>query len=305
MKVSFNSIYKNVLSETARERCERIIIIISIVSFLLHLAVILLIDFGVIPANESSDLLKSPIAALYTPFSFILIYEVYLLVYYIPKSISTYIGKQYEIITLIVIRRLFKDLSNLELSENWFDLKYDLQFTYDIITTVVLFYLIYLYQRINKKSKTLIDAKQEEQSTNSKLEKFIYRKKILATLLVPLVFGMAFFALSKWTYQSILSVSEIVDSIRDVDNIFFNEFFTVLILTDVLLLLLSFFNTSQFSKVIRNSGFIISTILIRLSFNTEGILNNLLIVVALLFGVAILYAHNLYEKLELKENQNY
>jgi hypothetical protein len=31
--------------------------------------------------------------------------------------------KQHEIITLIIIRKLFKDLSALELSENWFEVK--------------------------------------------------------------------------------------------------------------------------------------------------------------------------------------
>jgi len=79
--------------------------------------------------------LADPIAAIYTPFSFILVYEVYLLIYYLPASITQYIAKQYEIITLIVIRRLFKDIANIELTANWFQNQDDLQFTYDIITT--------------------------------------------------------------------------------------------------------------------------------------------------------------------------
>ena len=102
-----------------------------------------LIHFNVITVNESSNLLKNPIAAIYTPFSFILVYEVYLLIYYLPKSTSTYISKQYEIIALIIIRRLFKDLSDLSLSSNWFNIKNDLQFTYDLLASVLLFYLIY------------------------------------------------------------------------------------------------------------------------------------------------------------------
>jgi hypothetical protein len=89
-----------------------------------------------------------------------------------------------------------------------------------------------------------------------------------------------------------------VDTIRDVNEIFFDEFFGILILTDVLLLLLSFFYVDRFSLVIRNSGFVISTILIKLSFGTEGILNSVLIVVAVLFGVLVLWAQNLYAKIE-------
>ena len=57
--------------------------------------------------NFSDDnLLTNPIAAIYTPFSFILVYEVFLVVYYLPRSISQYIRKQYEIITLIIVRSI-------------------------------------------------------------------------------------------------------------------------------------------------------------------------------------------------------
>ena len=57
----------------------------------------------------------------------------FLLLYYLPKSTSIYIGKQYEIISLIVIRRIFKDLSNLEFSSNWFAIQNDVLFTGDLI----------------------------------------------------------------------------------------------------------------------------------------------------------------------------
>ena len=93
-----------------------------------------------------------------------------------------------------------------------------------------------------------------------------------------------------------------VDSIKDVNKIFFDDFFTILILIDVLLLLFSFLHTDKFSKVIRNSGFIISTILIKLSFGAEGILNTILIVVAVSFGIVILSIHNQYEKIAVSDS---
>lgn len=48
-----------------------------------------------------------------------------------------------------------------------------------------------------------------------------------------------------------------------------------------------FLHFDKFNNVIRNSGFIFTTILIKLSFNTEGILNTVLIVTAVAFGVLI------------------
>ena len=103
--------YKKFLSDDTLKKTEKIILIISIASFFIHLLIIFLVDFGLIALAEPSDLLTNPISAIYTPFSFILIYEVYLLIYYLPKSFTIYISKQYEIISLIIIRRIFKDLS--------------------------------------------------------------------------------------------------------------------------------------------------------------------------------------------------
>lgn len=83
---------------------------------------------------------------------------------------------------------------------------------------------------------------------------------------------------------------------KKINNIFFDEFFSILIIVDVLLLLFSFFYSDKFHKIIRNSGFVISTILIKVSFLSEGIVNNVLIISAVLFGYIILIIHNLYEK---------
>ncbi|MFN3489764.1 MAG: hypothetical protein ACK4YV_11545, partial [Emticicia sp.] len=110
---NFEILYQKLLSKETQKKSEQVILVIAIASFLIHLAIIYLVDFGIISLHKPSELLKNPIAAIYTPFSFILVYEVYLLIYYLPKSITTYISKQYEIITLIIIRRLFKDLSTL------------------------------------------------------------------------------------------------------------------------------------------------------------------------------------------------
>ena len=77
-------------------------------------------------------------------------------------------------------------------------------------------------------------------------------------------------------------------------SVFF--FFSILIFADLLLLLFSFFITDEFHKVIRNSGFIISTILIRISFSISGGLNNLLIISEITFGLLILVIHNKFER---------
>lgn len=287
------SFYNSFLSEKVKEKSEVIIVYIAIVSFILHLLIISLVNLHLITVTDHSKLLSNPISAIYTPFSFILIYEVYLLLYYLPKSTSIYIGKQYEIISLIVIRRIFKDLSHLEFSSNWFAIKSDVLFTSDLIAILIMFFLIFIFYKLVKESST-----NGKQIIKPEIVKFIHLKKTIATCLVPVFLVLSFYSLGHWLYESFVSIDKIVNDIKDINKIFFDDFFTILILVDVLLLLFSFLHSDKFNRVIRNSGFIISTILIKLSFSTEGFLNIVLIVIAILFGVILLKIYNLYDKIE-------
>ena len=282
-------LFQKLLSDRTRTTTEKIILNIALLSFFVHLLIIYLLKFNVIEFSSDTELLNNPISAIYTPFSFILIYEVYLLIYYLPKSFTTYITKQYEIITLIIIRKLFKDLSSLELSSNWFEIKGDLQFTYDLIASLLLFFFIYLFQKQGKKKV------KQQVNLNPDIEKFVKKKRLIAVILVPLFLFMALDTLLKWSNGMSITTNEF-PSLESINNLFFDQFFTVLILVDVVLLLISFFYTDQFHKIIRNSGFIISTILIRMSFGVSGLINTILILVAVLFGLAILTIHNKYEK---------
>ena len=287
----FNTfIYNSILSEAVKNKVERVILIVSIISFLAHLITIYLVNNQLITIPEGLNLFESPIAAIYTPFSFILIYEVYLLIFYLPRSITTYIGKQYEIITLIVIRRIFKDLANLELNSDWFDIKNDLNFTYDIITALLLFFMIYLFSLERQKLQTPNNSKSLEPL---QIEQFIAIKKSMASILVPIFIGIGLLTFGTWIFQH--TPENLSLALKDINSIFFDEFFAILIIVDVFLLLFSFFYTDQFHKVIRNSGFIISTILIRLSFSVDGLLNNCLIISSIGFGLLILWIHNRFE----------
>jgi hypothetical protein len=283
------SLFQALLSERTRVKVEKTILNIALLSFLIHLVVIYLQKFNFIYIPGNSELLKNPISAIYTPFSFIIIYEVYLLIYYLPKSFTTYITKQYEIITLIIIRKLFKDLSSLQLTSNWFEIKGDLKFTYDIVASLLLFYLIFQFQKHGKQKF------KEGTETIDFIQRFVIKKKIIAVLLLPLFFIMASYTLINWLMGTPVSSTQL-PILESINNLFFDQFFSVLILVDVVLLLISFFYTDEFHKIMRNSGFIISTILIRMSFGVSGLINVALIVVAVLFGLLIIIIHNKYEK---------
>ena len=183
-------------------------------------------------------------------------------------------------------------ISTLSLSSDWFKIKYDLQFTYDLIASVLLFFLIYLFNV--KSKKRYRDEKINEQQIEG-ITRFIKIKKVLATSLVPVLFLVAIYSFINWIIGTIYPITNNIVSFKNINNIFFEQFFTILIIADVILLLFSFFHTYEFHKVIRNSGFIISSLLLRLSFSVSGLLNTILIVSAIIYGLLILIIHNKFE----------
>ncbi len=296
--ISFSQ-FADMFSRDKRERIERVILTVAIISFLVYLAAILLVSSGIVETDLPVTLLSNPVSALYTPFSFILVYEVYLLIYYLPQSLSTYINKQYEIILLIIMRRLFKDLANLNITPEWFTLKYDLQFTYDLASTLLLFLLIYIF---STQSRLRYGPAADQTELGRGTKTYTRIKNVIASGLVPVVFVMALYSLVTWLMGIYVDAASSTATFQDINGVFFKQFFTLLVIVDVVLLLVSFYHTDKFHVIIRNSGFVISTILIRLSFNVEGVMNNILVVVAVLFGLCILLIYNRFERRDAQLN---
>ncbi len=294
MTQRINQLFNHIFQEEVKSKVEVIILFLSITGFFIHLGLILAHQWGFFITPESAkDLFGSTTSAIYTPFSFILIYEVFLLVYYIPDSFSTSIAKQYEIISLILIRRIYKDIVKMDVdASHWFENNYNIQLTFDMLGFLLLFLLIYLFYFFN--------LKRPKFKTPPKLEKFITFKRVISLLLIPVLIGLAVYSLTDWIIEARKFNMGLVTDLSDVNNIFYNEFFNVLILADVFILIISLKYTESYSQLIRNSGFIISTILIRISFSAEGITNTALIVGAVAFGVLILGIYNLVGHMEIK-----
>ena len=289
-KTWLHKIHTALFSASIRQKFEQITIYAAVGGFLTHLGLIFLYKLGLLPLPElAGELLTEPISAIYTPFSFILIFEVYELIYYLPRSFTTSIGKQYEIISLIVIRRIFKDISNLELKDFWSNY-YDRMFVGDMLGFLVLFGLIYFFHRLKKKKPIYADPPL--------LNKFIQFKKATSVFLVPVFIGMALYSFIEWAYELQQFRLGLTQDLSDINKVFYDEFFTTLIMVDVLILLISLHYTDRYSQLIRNAGFIISTVLIRLSFSVTGLINIILIVGGVFFGVLILAIYNQYGKLD-------
>ena len=284
-----SKVFDGIFSERNRKIIESFTIWSATTGFIFHLSLVLLNNYSIINIGNESLLLTNPISAIYTPFSIILYYEIFLLIYFLPRSFTTSILKQFEIISLIIIRRIFYDIPKLDLdSGNWFNNPDNLQITYDLICILILFFLIYLFN--------LVKSRIENKKGNKGITKFIDSKKIISIGLIPVM--LCLFIIGIYNWYSIGMDSNFASSFYYVNEVFYNTFFSILIIADVFILLLSFLYTERYSQIMRNTGFIICTILIRLSFSSTGLTNLLLIVSSVLFGLLILKIYSLMNKIE-------
>src|SRR6056300_284611 len=284
-----SKIFDGIFSEVNRKKIEGFTIWSATVGFIFHLSLVLLNNYSIINIGNDSLLLTNPISAIYTPFSIILYYEIFLLIFYLPRSFTTSILKQFEIISLIIIRRIFYDIPKLNLDSNdWFENPDNLQITYDLISILILFFLIYLFNFVKSRIKNKKGIKN--------IDRFIDSKKIISIILIPVM--IVLFIIGLYNLYSIGMSSDFASSFYYVNEVFYNTFFSILIIADVFILLLSFLYTERYSQIMRNTGFIICTILIRLSFSSSGLTNLVLIISSVLFGLLILMIYSLMNKIE-------
>ena len=276
MSITILGLHDSLLGKPAEHRVRKFALTAAIVGFVIHLFLWFTYQIGVLEVGSAStDLLDSPLDALYTPFSILLAYEVFQLIRAIPESFSTAVGKQFEIVTLLVVRDIFKRLSELEFSGDWtIDSELKL-IIIECITFITLFTTSLIY-RANSNTDAKVDFR------DSDLLNFVQNKQKIAVVLLATYLVVAMFSFSNW----IISVGEGDGSVTR--EIFFLDFFTILILADILILLISYGYSTDFTNLARNTGFILSTVVLRVAIGATGVSSMILFVLGGLLGIAVL-----------------
>ena len=245
-------------SEKFKHRFEIFITYFGIGLFIVHFELIMAIQFGLISGQYfPENLFGHPFASLFSPFSILLIYEVYLLIYYLRKSYTKSVAKQLEIMALILLRNSFKDIGKMmqgEIPIIQSDLIKDLS---GFILVLLLLWAFYAIEGARK-------AATYELTPN-----FIRLKNNLSTVLIWIFLGLSIYSFSHWLFE-LIKFSDNHASLEDPSHVFYREFFTLLTFADVLLLLSSAKNLQNTILVIRNSGYVLATLLMRISFGFEG-----------------------------------
>lgn len=292
--MKYLNLFTFLLSADFKEKLSKAVLYVAIISFLIHLGVYCLHHY--VWHSQPDKLFSSPINALYTPFSFLLVFEAFLLLYYLPQSTSIYIGKQYEIITLILIRGVFKEITHLPLHEQWSQQNAFFELLANLVTVVLVFLLIYLFYKLCNRFRPL--PEDTEAPELQSVQRFIRAKKAITILLLISSLLLGIYSLVDYLVHTTGNYS--LGSALNLNGIFFDHFFSLLIVSDVLILLLSLFYTDDYALIMRNSSFVISTILLKLSFNAEGLFAQLLILSGVAFGVGMYYISQKFQKLKLK-----
>ena len=260
-----------------KSRIEKLTLYFGITAFLLHIAVIFALRLGLLnPQYFPENLFGNPFAALFSPFSSLLVYEVYLLIYYLRQSYTKSVAKQLEIMALILLRNCFKDIGQLTEGKVTL-LNSDL--TKDLSGFVALLLLVWIFYHL--------DAKRTEVKYELTAA-FIKLKERMSVFLLVVFFALSFYSFSIWLVD-LVKYADNHAALMDPSHIFYTEFFTLLTFVDVLLLLSSAKNLQNTILIIRNSGYVLATFLARISFSLEGWERIILIVLGAAIAVFMLW----------------
>ena len=289
-------IYQVLSDENVKKRAEKWTVYLSFFLFIGHLILIALRN--TFPeALYLQSLNPNYLAALYTPFSVILVYEVYLLILALPLSFSNSIRKQYEIISLIIIRRVFKDISMFDDFEQIAEQKEVIfQIASDLGSGLLLFFLVGVFYQVSLKRKKLKSLSEDE------IKRFVYLKERVALLLLIIFTSLTVLSVYEFgseVYQLIFFDEPFT---LDLNVIFFVEFYTVMIFADVFIFIASFMFSQTYARLLRNAGFVCSTVILRISLSADPEFSGWIAATALLTGILSQMIYVYFSRLEEQES---
>ncbi|HBR05977.1 MAG TPA: hypothetical protein DD766_02475 [Desulfovibrio sp.] len=247
--------------------------LVLVAAFLLTLLGVELSRRGLLPPGLSHMLGGNHFLAVNLAFTLVLIMEVISLIFTLPCSVSKAVGKQIEILAVILLRSAFKHLAQFpepvvvsEVSEPL------LRLLSDGAGALAIFAILGYYHHLQQTARPAI-------LDGASRYAFATAKKIIA-----LVILLCFLVMGSSNLWMGLNSEPMFD--------FFSAFYTVLIFSDILIVLIAQRYLPHFRAVFRNSGFAVATLIIRLALTAPPYLNAALGVAAALFAVCLILIYN-------------
>lgn len=249
-----------------------------VAAFLASIVLIEAARLGWIDTFLGKPLPTNHLFAISWVFTLLLIVEVVDLVFSLARSVANALGKQLEIFSLILIRKNFDELTKLP---EPIDLEGEMSVLLEMgalaLASLTVFVGLIYYYRLQRHRPI---SKDEED-----VARFVSFKRLvcLGLLAAFLVTGVAFGIRSVFTDPEGQALS--LD--------FFVVFYTVLLFSDVLLVLGSLTATREYRVVFRNFAFAVVTVFIRLALVADPFTKSILGVATAALAVASAWAFEL------------
>lgn len=260
----------------SRMATQRRIASLLVVSFVIALLLVELRRFGWGAPALERWLPSNHFEAILVPFTLLLLAEVISLVFALAQSVATAVGKQLEIMSLILIRQSFKELTYLPEPIVW-DLssaevtRRVLYILSDSAGALIIFALLVVYFRLQFHQP--ISEDPDDRTS------FIGAKKLIALVLLASILVIGADVIWSWTMQETMPS-------------FFEIFYTLLIFADVFIVLTSLRYSVAYAVVFRYFGFAVATVLIRLALTAPRVVDAGLGIAATLFAIALTWVYN-------------
>ncbi|MCB0569597.1 MAG: hypothetical protein KDC66_07535 [Phaeodactylibacter sp.] len=213
--------------------------------------------------------------AIELAFTMLLLTELLSLVFTMPNSIAESVGKQFEILSLILVRSSFKEFSKIEEPIDWANVQGAvLHIASDAFGGLLVFILLGVYYQIYRKQPLTRKAQDRAQ--------FIGYKKFIATLMF-----FSFLLIGILDLRTFWLSGELHNS--------FNTFYTLLIFSDILFLLIALRYNPDYYTLFRYSAFVLTTVLIRISLTAPPFYNALIGIGSLVFTILLALSFNYFE----------
>lgn len=252
--------------------------------FILALGVIEMKRQGWLSGSLAEMVPTSHYMAINLAFTLVLVLEVISLIFTLPCSVSKAVGKQFEILALILLRSAFKALADFPEPITITGHEQEL---WIIITdgggAIAIFALLGVYTLLRRQLDETI-------SGGVPLFKFVAAKKMLALCMLAIFFGMG-----------IQNGMLILDGQKPFN--FFQSFYTVLIFSDIMLVLIAQRFLPKFHAVFRNSGFALATLLIRLALTAPPYYNVAIGIGSAVFACTLTLVYNTFYSRDAKFNR--
>ncbi len=258
---------------------QRAIAWILISVFLGMLSLIELNRQGLLPVFLDQIVPLSRLRAIEIAFNLLLFIELIELIFALPDSVSRALGKQFEVIALVLLRENFKILSHAGDPLRWEAVSHILPDMAAVsISALAIYGILAVYYRQLRKTSYIKEP--NKQSTYIRLKQ-----------------NIALFLLGAIVY---FGVQDLLLLHKPDDAKFMESFYTMLIFADVLIVLASMRYHLPFHVTFRYVAYTVATLIMRLSLLETGWRGAMIASLAAVYATAVLFASNLFADKDAK-----